>query len=87
MECAKFRLLLPELDERYPVPEHATITNEMDTLLIGLKGNLMSRLNDARKVAVHVEIKSRKGLMASYLGITAHFSPQSDLSQKSLPVL
>ena len=32
-------------------------------------------MNDARKVALRVEIKSRKGLTASYLGITAHFSP------------
>lgn len=28
VEFVKFRLLLPELDERYPVPDHATITNE-----------------------------------------------------------
>ena len=32
-------------------------------------------MNDARKVVLRVEIKSRKGLTASYLGITAHFFP------------
>ena len=36
----------------------------------------MSRLNDARKVALCVDTWSRKGLMASYLGITAHFLPE-----------
>ena len=78
VECAEFRSLLAELDERYPVPGHATITSEMDKLLIDLKGNLMSRLNDARKVALCVDIWSRKGLTASYLGITAHFFTRSD---------
>ena len=52
--------------------------SEMDKLLIDLKGNLMSRLNDTRKVALCVDIWSRKGLTASYLGITAHFFTRSD---------
>ena len=38
----------------------------------------MSRLNDSRKVALCVDIWSRKGLTASYLGITAHFFTRSD---------
>ena len=46
--------------------------------MIDLKGNLMSRLNDSRKVALCVDIWSRKGLTASYLGITAHFFTRSD---------
>ena len=52
--------------------------SEMDKLLIDLKGNLMSRLNDTRKVVLCVDIWSRKGLTASYLGITAHFFTRSD---------
>ena len=73
VEHAEFRSLLAELDDRYPVPGHATIMSEMDKLLIDLKGNLMSRLNDSRKVALCVDIWSRKGLTALYLGTTAHF--------------
>ena len=35
-------------------------------------------MNDTRKVALCVDIWSRKGLTASYLGITAHFFTRSD---------
>ena len=78
VECAEFCSLLAGVDERYPVPEHVTIMREMDKLLIDLKGHLMSCLNDTKKVALCVNIWSRKGLTASYLGITAHFYTRSD---------
>ena len=38
----------------------------------------MSHLKDTRKVALCANIWSRKGLTASYLGITAHFFTRSD---------
>ena len=64
VECVEFRSLLVELDKRYPVP---AIMSEIDKLLMS---NLMSHLNDVRKVENCVDIWSRKGLTASYLGIT-----------------
>ena len=70
VESVEFRSLLAELDERYPVPGHAAITREMDNLLIDVQGNLMSRLNDAWKVALCVDIWFRKGLTASSPGVT-----------------
>jgi hypothetical protein len=78
VESGEICSLLAELDERYPVPGQAAIMAEMDKLLVDLKGKLMSCLNDARKVALCVDIWSRKGMTASYLGITAHFFTRSD---------
>ena len=74
----EFCSLLADLDERYPLPGQAAIMTEMDKLLVDLKGKLMSCLNDARKVALCVDVWSRKGMTASYLGITAHFFTRSD---------
>ena len=65
-------LYMGELDERYPLPEHATIMS-------------MSSLSDARKVALRVQIELRKGLTASYLGITAHFPPEVTCSKSTSP--
>ncbi len=45
----------------------------MDKLLVDMKAEVLAKMNQARKVAICVDIWSKKGLSASYLGITAQF--------------
>ena len=74
----KFRELLAELDDRYVVPGRTLISTEMDRLLMDLKAKVLARMNQARKVAICVDIWSKKGLTASFLGVTAHFFTPQD---------
>ena len=43
-----------------------------------LKAKVLARMNQARKVAICVDIWSKKGLTASFLGVTAHFFTPQD---------
>ena len=74
----EFRELLAELDDRYVVPGRTLIGTEMDRLLVDLKAKVLARMNQARKVAICVDIWSKKGLTASFLGVTAHFFTPHD---------
>ena len=67
MECAEFRSFAGGVRRQISSARHTTIMSEMDELLIDLKDNLMSHLNDARKVALCEDICSIKGLTASYV--------------------
>ena len=78
IENEEFRELLKELDDRYPVPGHTAIEQEMNKLLIDLKSKMKEALENARKVAITTDIWSKKGLASSYLGITAHFFSRKD---------
>ena len=43
-----------------------------------LKAKVLARMNQARKVAICVDIWSKKGLTASFLGVTVHFFTPQD---------
>ena len=74
----EFPELLAELDDRYVVPGQTSIGTEMDRLLMDLKAKVLARMNQARKLAICVDIWSKKGLTASFLGVTAHFFTPQD---------
>ena len=54
------------------------IATEMDKLLVDLKAKLLTQMKQAREVAICVDIWSKKGLTASFLGVTAHFFTPND---------
>ena len=78
MEDEEFRALLAQLDDRYRVPGRTVINHEMDKLLIELKGKITLKLQDARKISMCADVWSKKGMTASYLGLSAHFFTKSD---------
>lgn len=78
VEDEQFRALLKELDERYPVPGRTAIEREMNKLLIDLKPKMEAVLQSAQKIAITTDVWSKKGLVSSFLGITAHFFSQKD---------
>ena len=73
MENKEFCSLLEELDGRYEVPSRYKLGKEIDDLMSGLKENMMSYLSKARRINICTDIWSKKGMSASFIGITAHF--------------
>jgi len=73
VEDPTFSSLLTELDSRYSIPSRYMISKKIDELLVDLKGNIMSHMLQARKVNFCTDIWSKKGMTASFIGVTAHF--------------
>lgn len=46
----------------------------------------MCALKDSRKVSLTVDIWSKKGMTASYLGVTAHFFSRSDHRRRNATI-
>lgn len=78
VETAEFRDLLHVLDSRYKVPGRAVITKEVEKVLIEIKAKASTFLQEASKVSICADIWSKRGLTASFLGITAHFFSRKD---------
>lgn len=78
VETAEFRDLLHVLDSRYKVPGRAVITREVEKILIEIKARASTFLQEASKVSICADIWSKRGLTASFLGITAHFFSRKD---------
>ena len=49
------------------------MSKKIDEVLIDLKGNILSHMLQARKVNFCTDIWSKKGMTASFIGVTAHF--------------
>ena len=79
IENDEFRSLILTLDPRYQVPSRTLISIEIDHLLLALKGKFQSYLMDAQKVSICADVRTKKGMTTSYLGLTAHFLCRSDL--------
>ena len=64
---------LKELDECYTVSGRTAIGTEMDKLLVDLKRKMGAVLQGAQKYAIITDIWSKKGVTASFLGVSIHF--------------
>ena len=49
------------------------MSKKIDEVFIDLKGNILSHMLQARKVNFCTDIWSKKGMTASFIGVTAHF--------------
>lgn len=70
--------LLTTADPRYIVPGRMARSREINKVLVDLKANIGSYLQDACKVSITADMWSKKGLTSSYMGITAHFFSPRD---------
>ena len=75
----EFQYLLSTLDHRFHVPSRAQMTKELQNVLIELKSKIGEFLEEANKASICADIWSKKGLLSSYLGITAHFFSRKDI--------
>ena len=85
-DSEEFRDLIAELDDRYSDPNRAAISNEIEKVFVDMKVSLMCALKDSCKVSLTVDIWSKKGMTASYLGVTAHFFPRSDHRRRNVTI-
>ena len=73
VENAEFCSLLEEADSQYIVPSRYLLSNEIDEVVGGLRDNMMLFMSMARRINITTDLWSKKGMTASFLGITAHF--------------
>ena len=78
VENLEFKDLLHTMDNRFVVPGRSVVGKELDKVLIELKAKIGSFLLEANKMSICVDIRSKKGMTSSYLGITAHFYSHKD---------
>ena len=78
VESLEFCEFVSELDQQYPVPGRAAISSEMDKVLFDMKQQITGKLAAARRINICVDIWTKRGMSASFLGITAHFFSRSD---------
>jgi len=77
VENVEFQELLHELDSRYQAPGRFKIGCELDKLYSNLKKDLRDSLNSAERISLCADIWSKKGMTASFLGLTAHYYSRS----------
>ena len=78
VDTPEFKELLLELDPRYPTPGRAAVSREIDKVLIQLKANVGTYIAQAKKVSICADIWTKKGMTASFMGVTAHFFSRKD---------
>ena len=78
VKSPKFRDLLTTLDKRYVLPGRASISKELDKVMVDPKVKIVNVLKDSQRVSICANIWTKKGMSSSYLGITAHFFTRSD---------
>ena len=72
VENAEFRELITELNPCYQTPGRFKIGKEIDQIYFKLRHDITESLNFAEKISFCVDVWSKKGMSASFLGLTAH---------------
>lgn len=81
VEQEEFQEFLQELDPKYKAPSRKVITSKIDDIENSLKKKITLVLDETDCIsAICIDLWSRKGLTASYLGITAHYFDQKSKS-------
>ena len=68
----EFQEFVNELNPRYIVPGRTAMNKELDLLLQELKGKMCSHLDEAGRIAITIDIWTKKGMSVSFHGVTAH---------------
>ena len=68
----EFRDFVEELNPKYDIPGRAAMSKALDLLLMEMKGKISAGLNDSGKIALTIDLWSKKGMSESFLGVTAH---------------
>uniref|UniRef100_A0A1X7SXK3 HAT C-terminal dimerisation domain-containing protein n=1 Tax=Amphimedon queenslandica TaxID=400682 RepID=A0A1X7SXK3_AMPQE len=80
VENKELRSFLNELNPRFSVPSRNTMDREMSKLLTELKRRISSSLQEGGKIALTIDIWSKKGMSESFLGVTGHCFLKKSLS-------
>ena len=80
----EFRELLLELDKQYNPPGRKGLSKEIEGIAYELKAKINSVLQSASRINLCADIWTKKGMTASFLGITAHCFSQADHKRHSV---
>ena len=83
VENVEFQELLCELDPRYQIPERF---KELDMLYSNLEKDLRESLHLAERISLCADIWSKKGMNASFLGLTAHYYSRSEKGKCNITI-
>ena len=86
VENVEFQVLLCELDPRYQVPGRFKIAKELDTIYSNLKKDLRESLSSAKRIALCADIWFKKGMTASFLGLTAHYYSRTEKDKCNITI-
>ena len=84
VESPEFTDLLRTLDPKYKVPGRKVLAQETEKVLIEIKAKASAFLQEAAKVSICADIWSKRGLTASFLGVTAHFFSRQNHKRHTL---
>ena len=84
VENEEFKKFTQVLDSRYEMPGRTKIGKEITTIMIELKQVISIYLQKAKLVNICADIWTKKGMTASFLGITAHFYSSKDNKRHNL---
>nr|XP_054594295.1 uncharacterized protein LOC129161839 [Nothobranchius furzeri] len=73
VEDEDFILMMESLDKKFPVPKKTKISNLIEKHYENKKATFKKRLSSARKVCIGTDLWTKKGLTASFLGISCCF--------------
>ena len=68
-----FRDFVEELNPKYDIPDRAAMSKALDLLLMEMKGKISAGLNDSGKIALTINLWSKKGMSESFLRVTGLF--------------
>ena len=86
VENVEFQELLCKLDSRYQTPGRFKIAKELDMLYSNLKEDLRKSLDSAERISLCADIWSKKGMTASFLGLTAHYYSRSKKAKCNITI-
>lgn len=78
VNCPEFREFIHELNNGYPLPHRKKITNLVDGLFDRTLANCKEAVGQARKIAICVDLWSRKNMKTTFVGVSAHFFSPRD---------
>ena len=78
VDNTEFREMLFELDRKYEPPGRKKIQREIDDISTELQSKITTILHSSNRINLCADIWTKKGMTASFLGITAHCFSQTD---------
>lgn len=85
VEDEEFIQMMGSMDKKFNVPKRQKILNLIENMYMEEKGKIKRSLSQARRVTTGLDIWTKKGLTASFLGVSAcYFNPESNKAEHKL---
>ena len=86
IECPEFHDLLKELDKHYDIPGRKKLGKNIDAVYNNLKQSIIAIFSKVKRVSISSDIWTKKGMTASFLGVTAHCFVLPDSTRHNISI-